>query len=96
MIQKSNPIDHSKFGTFRPEAPMFFDYLHFDLYNSLSDRSDHYMVTSTPDGKTLIPMEQTPSFLPKIKDNTQYIIHPDEIWLIILCWHCRHILLELF
>lgn len=76
--KKAIPLINSKFGTFRPEAPMFFDYLHFDLY-SLSDRGDHYMATSTTDGKTLIPMEQTPSFFTKIKDNTQYIIHPDEI-----------------
>ncbi|MEY3421126.1 MAG: hypothetical protein RIR48_1415, partial [Bacteroidota bacterium] len=30
-------------------------------------------------GNTTIPLKKTPIFFTKIKDNTQYIIHPDEI-----------------
>ena len=75
---KAIPLITSKFTTFRPDQPMFFDYLNFDLYN-LEDKGAYYMANSTTTGKTLVPLHSTPSFFTKIKDNTQYIIHPDEI-----------------
>jgi hypothetical protein len=75
---KAIPLITSKYDHFKPEQPMFFDYLNFDLY-SLDDRGDHYIAKSTAKGNTLIPLSNTPAFFTKIKDNTQYIIHPDEI-----------------
>ena len=75
---KAIPLITSKYDSFKSDQPMFFDYLNFDLY-SLDDRGDHYVAKSTTKGGTMIPLTNTPSFFTKIKDNTQYIIHPDEI-----------------
>lgn len=75
---KAIPLITSKWARYKPDVPSFFDYLNFDLYK-LDDHGDSYMATSTPQGRSLIPVDETPSFFTKIKDNTQYIIHPDEI-----------------
>ncbi len=75
---KAIPLITSKSKVYDPKKPNFFDYLHFDLY-SLDDKGDHYVAKSTTTGQTLLPMQSTPTFFTKIKDNTQYIIHPDEI-----------------
>jgi hypothetical protein len=75
---KAIPLITSKSKVYDPKKPNFFDYLHFDLY-SLDNKGDHYMAKSTTTGQTLLPMQSTPTFFTKIKDNTQYIIHPDEI-----------------
>lgn len=75
---KAIPLITSKFDQFKSDQPKFFDYLNFDLY-SLDDRGDHYVAKSTTKGQTLMPLTSTPTFFTKIKDNTQYIIHPDEI-----------------
>lgn len=72
------PLITSRYDHFKPEQPKFFDYLNFDLYN-LDDRGDHYVAKSTTKGQSLMPLSNTPAFFTKIKDNTQYIIHPDEI-----------------
>jgi hypothetical protein len=75
---KALPLITSKWARYKPDLPAFFDYLHFDLYK-LDDHGANYMATSTPQGRSLIPIDETPTFFTKIKDNTQYIIHPDEI-----------------
>lgn len=72
------PLITSKFKRFRSDNPAFFDYLNFDLYE-IKDMGSYYEVTSDNEGKTTIPLKNTPVFFTKIKDNTQYIIHPDEI-----------------
>jgi hypothetical protein len=72
------PLITSKFRRFHPDNPAFFDYLNFDLYE-IKDMGSYYEVTSDTEGKTTIPLKNTPVFFTKIKDNTQYIIHPDEI-----------------
>jgi len=72
------PLITSKFKNFRPDNPAFFDYLNFDLYE-LKDMGSYFEVVSDDFGKTTIPLKNTPVFFTKIKDNTQYIIHPDEI-----------------
>lgn len=72
------PLITSKFRQFKTSNPKFFDYLNFDLY-ALEDRGSYYEITSDHQGKTTLPINNTPAFFTKIKDNTQYIIHPDEI-----------------
>lgn len=72
------PAITSKFNEYKDSNPFFFDYLNFDLYG-LSDKGDYYYAESNATGKTLVNLQKTPSFFTKIKDNTQYIIHPDEI-----------------
>lgn len=75
---KAIPLITSKSLNYDTKRPNFFDYLQFDLY-SLDDKGSHYVAKSTTTGETLLPLQSTPNFFTKIKDNTQYIIHPDEI-----------------
>jgi hypothetical protein len=72
------PVITAKLKNFRPSQPAFFDYLSFDLYK-LSDQSSFLEIMSDSLGKTTLPMEAASGFFNAIKDNTQYIIHPEEI-----------------
>ncbi len=72
------PVIKSKFSAYRQDVPSFFDYLSFDLYEVLCN-DVACRIVAKPKGTTTIPPSCTPEFFRKIKDNTQYIIHPDEI-----------------
>ncbi len=73
---KAIPLILSNKAKFTSENPTFFSYLQFDLFeidestNALK-HGDNLSTTLT-DG-------MMPGFFEQIKDNTQYIIHPDEI-----------------
>jgi hypothetical protein len=69
------PIIKSTRKTFDMKSPRFFDYFNFDLY---AVDNDGKIITDI-NGGTTIPPENNSVFFNKIKDNTQYIIHPDEI-----------------
>lgn len=56
----------------------FMNYIKFDLYG-LEDKGDHYEVSINKDGYTTLSPGFMGPFFGKIKENTQYIIHPDEI-----------------
>ena len=64
------PVLTSKLPKYDASAPAFFDYINFDFY----DIEANGKVDTIP--AALKSME---GFFEKIKDNTQYIIHPDEI-----------------
>ena len=53
----------------------FFDYLQFDLF-SVDEKGK---ILTRGGTKTTLPMDAMPDFFRQIKDNTQYIIHPEEI-----------------
>lgn len=72
------PLITSKFENFKTSISQFFDYLNFDLYE-LEDKGEYYLVKTNTNGSTTIHLQETPSFFEQIKDNTQYIIHPEEI-----------------
>ena len=55
----------------------FFNYLDFNLYNVKIQHS--VRVISTENGNSTINMNNIPNFYEQITDNTDYIIHPDEI-----------------
>ncbi len=69
------PIITSQKSKYEEGKPRFFDYLNFDLY----EIDDEGNVLTKPNGETTIPPKNNAIFFKKIKDNTQYIIHPDEI-----------------
>lgn len=76
------PVIHSNSPNYNENKPAFFGYIQFDLFR-ISDSADGYNVNI---GEKNGPMEQPdikdlyyPSFFNQIYDNTQYIIHPDEI-----------------
>lgn len=73
---KAIPLILSNKSTFTPTNPSFFNYLQFDLFE-LEESTGKIMhgdnlSTTLTDG-------MMPGFFEQIKDNTQYIIHPDEI-----------------
>lgn len=72
------PFITSKHGKYHTDKPSYFDYLNFDIYK-LGDYGDHYKIQCDPLGKSLVPLSSTPGYFDNIKNNTQYIIHPDEI-----------------
>lgn len=72
------PFVTSKHGKFRPEKPGYFDYMDFELFK-IVDYGTHYMMLCDVKGRTITPLEELPGYFDNIKDNTQYIIHPDEI-----------------
>lgn len=59
--------------------PTFFSYLDFHMYELTPMEDNVYKLVLSDEGATTIPFERIPSFFTKIKDNTNYIIHPDEI-----------------
>ncbi|MBK8054088.1 MAG: hypothetical protein IPK35_12670 [Saprospiraceae bacterium] len=72
------PLITSNLAAYRKNTPSFFNYLQFDLYQ-IHDKGTYYEAITDEKGNTTIPLKKTPVFFTKIKDNTQYIIHPDEI-----------------
>lgn len=59
--------------------PSFFNYLVFHLYELRPMEDNVYKLVLDENDSTTIPFERIPSFFASIKDNTNYIIHPDEI-----------------
>ncbi len=72
------PIITSSKPEFSKESPDFFSYLKFDLYQVVRGRGG-IRVISHEDGSSTINVAEVKDFFRKIGDNTDYIIHPDEI-----------------
>lgn len=72
------PFITSKYGPYSDKHLSFFDYLDFNLY-AIKKVDNYYMVEASASGQSTLNLRTTPTFFTKIKDNTQYIIHPDEI-----------------
>lgn len=73
------PVMTSKTYGYDASLPSYYDHINFDLF-SIRDFGDHYKVVSTAQGQSITPLPSvSESFYEKVKDNTQYIIHPDEI-----------------
>ena len=63
---------------FSPERKQFFDYLGFNLFE-VDNQTDPVSVLSKADGSSTLDFSLMPAYFRRIKDNTQYIIHPDEV-----------------
>ena len=59
--------------------PSFFTYLSFDLFPLSKMNDGGYTLGVNSDGRSMLSVEHNADFFKQIKDNTQYIIHPDEI-----------------
>ncbi|MEM9917861.1 MAG: hypothetical protein AAF990_07185 [Bacteroidota bacterium] len=57
----------------------FFDYLQFDLFEIQPPYSRLVKVKTKRNGDSLHKMSEIKGFFSQIKDNTDYIIHPDEV-----------------
>jgi len=75
-VAKAVPLILSNKEKFTAANPTFFSYLQFDLFELDEDTGTllhgENLSTTLTDG-------MMPGFFEQIKDNTQYIIHPDEI-----------------
>lgn len=56
----------------------FMSYIKFDLYG-MKEEDGHFRVLSNKNGISQLGVEYMRPFFDQIKENTQYIIHPDEI-----------------
>lgn len=73
---KAIPLILSNKEKFTAQNPSFFSYLQFDLFEL--DEENNTLKHGENLGTTLTD-GMMPGFFEQIKDNTQYIIHPDEI-----------------
>jgi len=74
---KAVPLIYSTYGEYKSDVEEFFTYLKFDLYR-LEEKDGKKIVLSNG-VSTDVDKEYFSSFFKTIADNTQYIIHPDEI-----------------
>lgn len=73
------PLIVSPQPNYTPSLPQFFAYLDFQLY-PIEEAEGRYLVkTKSGYRSPLPPPTQIPAFFEQIGDNTDYIIHPDEI-----------------
>ncbi|MEL6868131.1 MAG: hypothetical protein AAFP19_27155 [Bacteroidota bacterium] len=64
---------------FESASPDFFNYLSFNLYELKPPYVSLIKVLADNEGKPTRNLIRTSNFWRQIRDNTQYIIHPDEI-----------------
>lgn len=73
------PIILANTSEFKKGQNEFFSYLDFGLFKVSPPYSRLIKVHSKADGSTLLRPDQLGDFYRQIKDNTNYIIHPDEV-----------------
>lgn len=77
--QLSLPFLISNQPYFSRSIPTFFSYLGFDLYALESIDNSTLRITSDKTGKTTLDGALQQDYFNHIADNTQYVIHPDEV-----------------
>lgn len=73
------PLLTANAPAFLPNRASYFDYVNFNLYPIEKQPTPNYLVIALPAGISPLRLDEQGSFFEQIKDNTQYIIHPDEI-----------------
>lgn len=74
------PVLFSNQPSFKPGNTEFFGYVEFNLYQIDQNKDGSWRVLTKDDGYTsLLSIDKQPDFFRQIKDNTGYIIHPDEV-----------------
>lgn len=76
---KALPLIVSQSPKFNEASPAFFSYLKFDLYEVVEDSNGRLKLICDEQGFSTVSIRDFENFFSQIKDNTQYIIHPDEI-----------------
>ncbi len=77
--QMALPLILSTKKGYQASMPTFFAYLSFDLYPLIKITPNQVTLGLNSDGGSALSVEHNGNFFEQIKDNTQYIIHPDEI-----------------
>ncbi len=78
QIKKAAALIVSSEDKFNPNRSSFFEYLKFDLYEVI-EKDNQYTLLANDIGFSKLDPLFMESFFSQIKDNTKYIIHPDEI-----------------
>ncbi len=73
------PLTYSNYDNYTADIPVFFGYLQFQLFELEAGKAGNFKILTKPDGKSTLHLQHFPDFFEKITDNTNYIIHPDEI-----------------
>lgn len=74
------PVIYADNNGFTPEKKTFFSYLEFNLFKINALPNEKWKVETQADGlSSTLQIPQLPNFYEQIKDNTTYIIHPDEV-----------------
>ena len=73
------PIITSNSFDYDPARPAFFSYIEFNLFPIKRLEAGGYEVISQSNGNSPLQLPEQSEFFRQIRDNTQYIIHPDEI-----------------
>ena len=73
------PLIISNEEDFNENKTAFFAYLQFGLYKIIPPFSKMIKVVSGPTGESIIDFKKQADFFEQITDNTDYIIHPDEL-----------------
>ncbi len=73
------PVLFSKKEAYDPNTKDFFDYVDFGLFEIKPPLSRMIKVVSDKNGNSTISQALMADFFRQIKDNTNYIIHPDEV-----------------
>lgn len=73
------PLVYSEYPNYTPEVPFFFGYLRFQLFELVAREDGTFTLALKNDGRSTLNLQEFPAFFEKITDNTDYIIHPDEI-----------------
>lgn len=77
--QRALPLIMTKRERYSEEMPSFFSYLNFDLFPLVPISDSQVTIGVNQKGESSLSIEHNADFFKKIKDNTAYIIHPDEI-----------------
>jgi hypothetical protein len=77
--QLALPLILSTKDRYEPSMPSFFAYLSFDLYPLIKISANEVTLGLNSKGESALSIGHNGDFFEQIKDNTQYIIHPDEI-----------------
>jgi len=77
--QMALPVILSTKEGYQSNMPTFFAYLFFDLFPLIKITENQVTLGLNQKGESALAAEHNGDFFEQIKDNTQYIIHPDEI-----------------
>ncbi len=74
------PVIYANHQGFTDKQPSFFSYLQFSLFPIEAQEDGHWKLVTKADGlSSTLNVSNLPDFYRQIKDNTGYIIHPDEV-----------------
>lgn len=73
------PLIHCPYDHYSADVNLFFGHLKFELFELDQKANGRFEVVTNQEGQSTLHIQEFQDFFEKIGDNTQYIIHPDEI-----------------